>query len=181
MSGSVCAVEGGHGGGVGVVDVFAGDDFLDGQGDDLEVSGEGEVVDVPDVEGEFLLPGDGVAAVALGPAGDAGAHFVAAGLLGRVEGEVLNEQGAGADEGHVADEDVPELGQLVDGGGADEAAYAREALLVGQEAALGVALVAHGLEFHYAEDFGIFAGALLEEEGAGSLVGKVKPDGYYEQ
>ena len=136
---------------------------------------------VPDVELEFLLPGDGVAAVALGPAGDAGAHFVAAGLLRGVEGKVLHEQGARADQGHVADEDVPDLGQLVDGRGADEAPDARQALLVGQEVALGVALVGHGLELHYAEDFAVFAGALLEEEGAGALVGEVEPQGDEQQ
>ena len=122
-------------------------------------------------------PADGVAAVALGPAGDAGAHVVSSGLLGAVQGEVLWQEGAWADEAHVAAEHIPQLGELVEGRGADEAAYGGEAVGVGEEVAGGVAAVGHGLEFDEAEDFAVEAGAVLAEEGTGAVVGEVEPDG----
>jgi len=81
------------------------------------------------------------------------------------------------DEGHVALEDVDELWQFVDGGGADEASHGGEAPGVGEEVPLGVALVGHGLELDHLEDLGVLARALLEEEGAGAFVGEMEPDG----
>ena len=106
------------------------------------------MVDVPYVELEFLLPGDGVAAMTLGPAGDARAHFVAPCLLGRIERKILHKQRAGADERHIAFENVPKLGEFIDGGGADEAANFGEAVGVGEQLAVDVALVGHTLELH---------------------------------
>ncbi len=52
-------------------------------GQDLDVEPRGAVVDVPDVEGELLVPRDRVAPVHLRPAGDPRPHLVAARLLGR--------------------------------------------------------------------------------------------------
>ena len=50
------------------------------------------MVDIPDVETETLLPGLRVTAVHLRPPGDPGANFMAARLLRRIEGQVLDEQ-----------------------------------------------------------------------------------------
>ena len=119
------------------------------------------MVHIPHVEAEFLGPADGVASVTLRPAADARSHLMAARLFGGVERQVLYQQGARADERHVAFEDVDELGQLVDGGGADEATDLREALGVGQEVALGITLVGHGLELDDAEHLAVQAGPLL--------------------
>lgn len=146
------------------VDVGAGEDFFNGEQEDAYVGGEGAVVDVPHVQLELALPGDGIAAVDLGPAGDAGADVVAAGLFGRVEGEVLHQQGAGADEGHVAAKDVYQLGKFVDGGGADESTDAGEAVGVRQQVAVGVALIGHGFELDDFKNFAVQARALLGEE-----------------
>ena len=80
--------------------------------------------DVPDVvfDAAFHHPefvGLASVAVDLGPAGDAGfdvvAGHVAIDELGVLFG-VGEHVGAGTDDGHVADEDVDELWEFVDGG-----------------------------------------------------------------
>ena len=79
----------------------------------LEVEEKGAVVDIPDVEAEFLFPRKGVAAVYLRPAGDAGTNLVAARLFGRIAWKVSHGERARADEGHFAGKDVQKLWQLV--------------------------------------------------------------------
>ena len=85
------------------------------------------MVDVVELEGEAGVHVEGAAAGDLHGAGEAGfdgeALAFAVGILGDDPGFF----GAGADEGHVADEDVPELGQLVEGPAAQEAADAGDA------------------------------------------------------
>ena len=73
------------------------------------------MVDIPDVIGELLLPAQGIAAVDLGPAGDARLHLHASRLEGVVERQVTHQQGPRADDAHVAAQHVDELGELVDG------------------------------------------------------------------
>ena len=62
---------------------------------------------------------------------------MAVGVLGVLRGELLDEVralGARADEAHVAVEDIPDLRQFVEAGGADEGADARDArVVVGRE------------------------------------------------
>lgn len=120
------------------------------------------MIDVPEVVVEFLFPGEGVAAVDLGPAGEAGAGEVTAGLGGGVVGEVFGEEGAGADEAHVAFEDVPEFGEFVEGGGAEEAAEG------GGAEGVGAGAGGHGAEFAEGEEGAVFAGAGLAEEDGGA-------------
>lgn len=175
------AVEGLHCGGVGGIDVVAPEHLFESCQHYAAVGEERDMVDIPDVELEFLMPADGVAAVTLRPAGDAGAYFVASGLLCRVEGEVFHQEWTRADERHVAFEDIPELGELVDGCGADEASHLCQSLSVGEQVSVGVPLVGHGLELDHSEDASILAGALLTEEGAGTLVGEVEPYGDSDQ
>jgi hypothetical protein len=103
----------------------------------------------------------------LSPARDARADVVAAALFLRVEREVFDEEGAGADEAHVSFEDVDDLGQFIDRRGADESADGGESVFVGQELALGVSAVIHRLELDHLEEASMEAGAFLgEEDGA---------------
>lgn len=166
---SVLSVEDFHGSLALLVDVLAAQDVADGHPDDFAVEQEGDVVDVPDVELEFARPADGVAAVDLCPAGDSGGDEVAAALGFVVQGEVLDEQGARADEAHVSLEDVDELGEFVDGGGAHELADGGEALGVGEELALRVLAVVHGFELDDLKDVFVFAGPRLGEEDVASV------------
>src|SRR4051812_3767580 len=63
-------------------DAVGGNHPHEGEPEDLQVERERALLDVPRVEAQALIPGLGVAAVDLRPAGDAGAHVVAARLLG---------------------------------------------------------------------------------------------------
>jgi len=71
------------------------------------------MIDIPDVESEFFLPVNGVAAVDLGPACQAWANLVAPRLLRGVKREILHQQRARADQAHFALEDVPQFGQFI--------------------------------------------------------------------
>lgn len=129
-----------------------GDEDLDGLDHDDEVLEQAVVLDVHEVVDEFVVRRGVVLGEDLGEAGDAGLDVVAVGVLGILRGELLDEVralGARADEAHVAVEDVPDLRQLVEAGGADEGADARDArVVVGRELRAGVLL---GVDAHRAE------------------------------
>jgi sugar O-acyltransferase (sialic acid O-acetyltransferase NeuD family) len=144
--------------------VLAGHDLPDRLEEDLQVQEQAPVVDVLDVEGEFLLPGQGIAPADLGQTGDPGLHLVAAGLLGRVAVEVAHEQRAGPHERHVALQDVQERGELVDAGGAEEAAERGDAVGVGGQAVLARLRLPHRAELVEVEGLAVEARALLAKE-----------------
>jgi len=74
-----------------LADAISFEDFPDRQEQDADIQPQGAVVHVPDVQVKLLFPADGVAAVDLGPAGDARADFVPAALVVVVEGEILHQ------------------------------------------------------------------------------------------
>ena len=142
---------------------FPGQDLPDREPQDLEVKPEGSIVHIPHVEPELLLPADGIATVHLRPSRDAGLDLVAAHLLGSVKGQVLGKQGARPNEAHVALDDVPEGGQLVEAGGAEELAKAREADGIGRKRVLAGLGITHRLELVEREGPAVEANAGLAE------------------
>ena len=70
-----------HRGVAGLGDTVAPKHLGNGEPEDMQVSGQCQVVDIPHVEDELLLPADGIAPMHLCPASDAGAHLMATGLL----------------------------------------------------------------------------------------------------
>ena len=88
-------------------------DFPHGSDEDPDVEPEGNVIHVPDVEAEPLAPSQGVSSIHLRPARYSGSYGVPPRLFRSVPFEILYEQGAGADETHVAPQDVQELGQFI--------------------------------------------------------------------
>jgi hypothetical protein len=78
------------------------------------------VIDIPDIEGQAIVPGQVRAPVDLRPAGDAGQHCVTPPLFHRVARDVSHQQRPRTDEAHLAAKDVDELRQLVETGPADE-------------------------------------------------------------
>lgn len=99
----------------------------------------------------------------------------------RVPWQVSNQQRTRADESHVALEDVDELGELIDRGGADEAAYLGEANGIGQELALGITLIRHRLELNHLENLAVKPWPLLEEKRSRPFVGYGEPDVNHKQ
>lgn len=152
------------------VDAFALEDFVEGIEEDFAVQGEGEVLLIAKIIGDTLTIGETVATENLRKAGHAGAdaHAELLGFLGE-DDELFRKPGAGADEGHIADEHVDELRQLIQRGGAHEFSDPGGALLVWQELAIGIRLIGHGAEFDDAEGSAAAADALLLEDGIAAL------------
>src|SRR5690606_3090477 len=104
------------------------DGRADGLEQDLEVHPQAHVLDVEEVVLQLLpdvLEVGVVAPLPLREAGDAGLDAVAAAVERDGLDVLLDEVGplgAGPDEAHVAAEDVPELGDLVEAEAAQEAA-----------------------------------------------------------
>ena len=144
-------------------DTVAAHNLDGGACQNLEVERQSDVVDIPDVEGELLLPGEGVSAVDLAPAGDARGDLVTPRLLWRVPVEIADEERSRPDEAHVAAEHVPELGQFIEAEAADDLADAGEAVLVGEQGAGTVAFVGHRAELGDLEGSAAEAGAGLAE------------------
>ena len=104
------------------------------------------MVHVPDVQGELLLPREGIATAGQHRSGHARRHLVAAPLLRRVEVAVLHQQRPGTHQAHLTLEHVDQFRQFIQGEAAQEAAQPGEALLVGEQVALLVPVVGHGTE-----------------------------------
>ncbi len=109
------------------------------------------MVDVPQVQLETLGPRRGVAAVDLGPTGDAGHDLVAPGLSWGIPGHVLHQQRSRADETHLALHDVQQLRQLVKTPASQRGTEPREALPVGKQVSARVPLRRHRAELDQRE------------------------------
>ena len=160
--------------GLGGVDILPSKHLLDGRKENLQVHLEADVPDVIDVILKLLCPADVVAAVDLRPTAHSGGDIVAVVLLLAVEREVLHQQRTGADEGHIALEEVDQLRQFVNRGGADKLAHLGQTVGIGKELALGIPLVRHCLELQSLENLLILPRTVLSEENALEtvLVGK---------
>jgi hypothetical protein len=158
---------------------FANDDLGDGAEDDFPIESEGPVIDVFHVEGHPSLKIDRIATFDDPEAGESRAHAKAAALPPLILFHLLRNGGARADEGHVAAEDVPELGPFIDGEFAEPAAEGGEPGVVADlEDELALVLVFeggfaflrigdHGAELEEDEAAAVEAAAdLAEENGA---------------
>ena len=93
------------------IDLFADHDHQRGARKDLDVEGERGVLQIPDVERDLVGGRDVTTAVDLCPArlprADQGAN-------GRPDRLIAGEKRPGSDKGHVADQNVVNLRQLID-------------------------------------------------------------------
>jgi len=152
----------------GRTDVLAADHLPDREQKDAQIQPEALVIHIPDIKPELFLPGDGIAAIDLGPATEARLHIVAASLLPGIQRQVLHQQRPWADETHLTAEDIDQLGQLVDRGDPQPAAERREPLGIGEQRAAGVTGVGHGAELQQPERPIAVTGTLLPKENRGS-------------
>lgn len=82
-----------------------------------------------------------------------------------IERQVLHQQRSRPDYSHVALEDVEEFRELVEARAAEELAVFGKAHIVREQVPLCVLFVGHGAELDELEDFFVFAGSGLREEG----------------
>lgn len=151
-------------------DAFALGDFPEGEEEDLNIHPHAQLAGVAQVESDALTEGEVVSAVHLSQAGNAGAyaHAVAAGG-GIKGGHLLRNPRARADEGHVAGEDVEQLGEFIQRAGTQKLTNPGGALLVRQQVALSVAGIAHGAELNDVEWQALAPHSCLQEEGISAL------------
>jgi hypothetical protein len=156
--------------------------FRGGQGDggpreDGEVGSEAEVLGVGLVEVDLVVFVEVTVLdeLELGVAGEAGSDLVAVSASSGL-GEVLGEEGAGADEAHRAGEDVEDLGELVDAQLAEDSAVAGESVLflVGASVA---GWSGHGAQLDEAERLAVSADALLGEQDGRALAQQARERG----
>lgn len=103
------------------------------------------MVNIPGVQFELALPTQAVPPVYLGPAGHARAHLVAARLCLGITRQVCGRQRTWSDKRHIPAQHVPQLGQFIQAGAAQEASPTRQALVVTSGAR------PHGAEFQDGE------------------------------
>ena len=161
-------------------ELVALDDAVESEPENFAVEEEGAVLKVIKVvveADEHLIKGVGIAVVEGGIGGDAGADGVEVGVARIALHYLLDEVGAlgaGAYETHIAAQDVPELGELVEMVLADELADAGEAcvvlLVVELGDAGGFSIGVHGAELVDAERLAAAAYALLGEKGRAAVV-----------
>ena len=101
---------------------LAGDDLDHREDDDLEVGNDAAPGDVLEVAADHAVEPGGVALRDLPPAGDAGLHGKALQVVLGVLRHLVGQRRARAHDGHLAQEHVDELRELVDGVLADELA-----------------------------------------------------------
>lgn len=110
------------------------------------------MVDVPDVELESFGPRKRSSPVDLGPPGESRAGLEAAPLVFVVENDVSGVQRPGPDKAHVADDDVPDLGEFIEAGGTQ------------QRSDLGRTAAVHRSELDDPEHLAVSSAAILAED-----------------
>src|SRR5262249_19833346 len=92
------------------------------------------MINVPDVQSEFIRPRQRIPSEDLHHSGDPWPHFVTARLLTRVALHVDWQKMTRPHERHVASKNVPQLGQLIERGIAEELAKSRQPRFIGLSA-----------------------------------------------
>lgn len=153
-----------------VLVVGVGEDFQNGAEEDLQIKAEAQMIHIPVVEADAFMPLDVLAPMDLGPAGDPGADIEHVELLRGilVDGPGMIGQGrARADEAHVALQDIGALGELIDGGSANDLSDLRDTgvALAAVDAGAGMlGIHDHRAELIDIEFFRLIAEAALTED-----------------
>lgn len=128
------------------------------------------MLDILHVVYDLLLRPQIIPAVDLGPSGQAGGHHHAVGKAEDIRLKLPIEIGTlrpGPHKAHVAPQDVPQLGQLIQPGAPEEMAETGAARVADRRPAraVGLRVQAHGPEFIDHEGLSVEAQALLPENG----------------
>jgi hypothetical protein len=175
--------EGASGGEAIAAGAGAGEEGEEGEEDDAEVEAQGPVADVEHIVLEaFSEGGLSAEAVDLCPSGESGLGVVSEHVSWDVGAETFDEFRAfraWTDEGHLAEEDVEELGEFVEAGFAEESSDGGGSrVVVGGPDGAGVIFGVwdHGSEFEDADAAAANAGADLGVED-GAIAGEFDEEG----
>ena len=146
-------------------DSFAFEHFVEGEEDNAKILKERKVALVDKIVADPLTEREVVAAKHLGETRDTRADRHAFALRAQRErSHLFRDPGARADQTHLAEQDIDKLGEFVQRSRAQESAEARDAGVVWQQLASGVALVVHRPEFDDRERLEVAADAGLDKE-----------------
>src|SRR5262249_40871804 len=96
--------------------------------------------------------------------GDAGPYRMPPCLPRRVAGQVLHQKRTRAHEAHVANQDVPQLRQLIEAACAQESPESGEPLVVWKETSTVIVSVVHGPKLHERKGPSVEARPALPEQ-----------------
>jgi hypothetical protein len=131
----------------GLADPFTPEDLPDGIKEDAYIEHEGPVIDIPDIQPEFIVPTQGVPPIHLRPAGHPWQHMVPSSLFGSVAIQVLHQEWTGTNQAHLSFQHIEELREFIEARGAQEPPQSGDALSVREKVALLVAGLFHRPEF----------------------------------
>ena len=126
------------------------------------------MVDVPNVEGQSLIPAHGVPAVDDRPPCHSRQNVVPPALLLSVSLQIHRQEGAGSDQAQLASNDVQELRQFVDARRAKELAETGQSLLVGEKFAIQPTRFIHRSQLDDLECLFVEADPRLTKENRGT-------------
>ena len=148
----------------GVADSLTAEDPGERRGNNLQIQPKGAMVDIPDIEFEFLFPGDGIPAVNLSPTSDSRLDFLAPQLFRRVAMQILHEQRPGSHKAHLTVQDVQQFGQLVQRSGSEKPADSGESFVIRQKITVAITVIVHSAELEDSKWFPVQPGPQLAEK-----------------
>ena len=149
-------------------DALTREDDARGEDKDLGVKQQTPMVDVPNVEGQSLIPPYGVPAVDDRPPCHPWQNVVPPALLLSVSLQIHRQEGAGSDQAQLASNDVQELRQFVDARRAKELAETGQSLLVGEKLTIQPTRFLHRSQLDDFECLFVEAHARLTKENRGT-------------
>ncbi len=170
--------------GWGSVSAPAQDDGGDGLDQNFEIAKHAAAFDIFDVEPDLLVEGELGAASDLPEAGQAGGNLQTASIFVGVKLDFARQGRPGADEGHIALEDIDQLGQLVEAGAAEDAAEGGDSRValhfegagvdvlveLGELVLEAVGVADHGAELVEAEDAFVLTDPVVSVEDRAAIL-----------
>jgi len=136
-----------RGGLTGLVDAVTGQHFPYGLKQDGDVQPERVMLDVSEGERKLLFPRERVSSIDLHPSGNTGKHIVLTMRFRSVVVQVFHQERPWADQTHFSPQDVTQLGQFVQAGGAQEATEASLSLRIRKQLSSLVTGIGHRAGF----------------------------------
>jgi len=125
------------------------------------------MIDVPEIQFDFVFVCQAASAHDLSPAGKSGFDIASSSLMIGPFFVLPGQEWPGTDKGHVAFEYIDQLGQFVDAEFTKETTDVRDAwiAIVAGRKAIGIDVGSHGSEFIERKNLSFQSNAILPEDG----------------